>query len=71
MYTELNKNMYKNLTKTHDQKNNLLPIKCGCGDTYFYKNRFFHFQVEKHKEYMIYKRIHHSQDPYEDLEFID
>lgn len=46
----LNKNMYKDSLRTLDEKNNKIPIKCGCGESYFYKNRFFHFQEQKHKE---------------------
>jgi hypothetical protein len=71
MQTPFNNNTYNNIMKTFDTKNNKSPIKCGCGENHFYKNRFTHYELARHKEYMVYKRIHKEVDQYEDVEFLD
>lgn len=44
-----NGNMHKDLVQTIEEKNNETPIKWWCVDNYFYKNRFFHYELAKHK----------------------
>lgn len=62
-YPNMN-NSYGKFMKSLGENNKTQFIKCGCGENYTENNQFFNFKTQRHNDYMTYKRIHHSKDPF-------